>query len=1347
MYGEQLEEIITQHMKNTRDISNVKSELFHALANFYASKSAEDNMKFGERVVYAKTCLAHAKDASDAMTKRIPPALKANVDTLLEICQAEQAAATNDNDEIYHELVPETVAEIKPAVLVNAMTVQEGPASADLVGPDIFNSLVPLSVLSAVSKYSAEKDELFRKVKREFTALTDDIKQRLKTMRLPRVLDSIDINNVDGVPKELQSAVHRALSLGKIEELKAGLKEVHAVREKLEPSIQKIRYMRQEEEGAHLALRKALGDKYSGGASVNRLVKETSSTLDAYKSAVDADTKLQQLISQREPAFKVVLALGTAEPSNRDAILPPWDEGIDMKAIVQRLRTLLHKCDQMLAHREQLQSELRNLVDTQDISDQLVWSAVGRRFAGGNTEDITIADEQKVDATQPQDDNSEQQLSVEEVQRRIMDTAMTKYDSIRQIIRTNCEAQPPLLQALTSANADFVNAMSNSKRGKGVSGLVESAKQYVKAWETLQSSEQFWIKLNHLVDEVVEGWGSVRKEREIEEIRSGLGSKPPSGGAAVPPPPPPRAPKPGSNASLADLDSVTGPYPAIMPTELYSSANSPGEEMQYPRPLCHQLSSNSQSEGHPVPITTIVRPQQPPMGMSYSQSPVPTPAQLTQAQYFQQLGAAVSVDPYQARTRQKEQESFVPPPNQMLPPQQYQQSQQSQQLYHTRSNTPYNQQIPQHPQPPHQNQTYEGSTWLPQTQTTEASSGTYIQAFANVPSFVTGDPQIKSANAPPLPDDDVQFLSLYGNLHRPPPTPTAGSHTKPESPTVSQSEAQSHSPTANPRFNHRPRMELSRHSQQAKQQQSDQVVQQPTYSQQQQTQALQAQGQPPSIFPELRPVNAQILQPEQVHPLQLKAEDSTVSLGSTSIQTQVPMLQQSNLPARTSPLPTNPFENWIAAAEALTTEEEIEVQTPSPHIPKISSAELDAVFGSGTVATSMTATTTMNVVRSSEPLSPPPVQQASTSQTVVCDMKTGSQSASSTPQMQQPVGNQSQTQFVSSELAPHSGQVSSHISGYTAPQPQLNQAQSQQPQDGQYFDASNHPLHLSEQSQHEVHAQPQAPMNIRVSLGSPLTSYQQQQLHPQQYHLNQQQQPHVAQYHQQQEQHRNPQQQHPQQQHQQQPTQRPQQPYSQPQSQAYASITHRYSPNSESSISKSHSNELASHYQRQSHVTYGPPARPASSKPGSAPPRPSQILPPTPVPQPVKYDQNIFAVAMAQNDVLQRAQQQNQQHILGSISQQYAIPIVNQVPPIAGQQTLPQPLQTLPQPLQTQQIPQRSIHISEQHTYAPIQQHQGQQSEYGQLAQQFSQPQPLSFMPAQSQELQDAQRSSGFSLI
>ncbi|KAI8587570.1 BRO1-like domain-containing protein [Geranomyces variabilis] len=206
------------------ELTKVKVKYFQAMALYHKSIQSELDTKYGESVAYVTAAEALAKDANKMATAfagsfpsfsvstmaqagtstskghttaaaaALVEATKVNLTAITE----RKTVATKDNDMIYHASVP--LAEglpplpklngVKPTSFADLCT--NGQADiAKIIGPDIFQKLVPLAVHESASLYSEEKAKLLRGEQARADAANEELQATLESLNLVRTLDKL----------------------------------------------------------------------------------------------------------------------------------------------------------------------------------------------------------------------------------------------------------------------------------------------------------------------------------------------------------------------------------------------------------------------------------------------------------------------------------------------------------------------------------------------------------------------------------------------------------------------------------------------------------------------------------------------------------------------------------------------------------------------------------------------------------------------------------------------------------------------------------------------------------------------------------------------------------------------------------------------------------------------------------------------------------------------------------------------------------------------------------------------------------------------------------------------------
>ncbi|KAG0245374.1 bck1-like resistance to osmotic shock, partial [Actinomortierella wolfii] len=193
--------------KNWQTLCQIKAKLFTAIAHYNRSLAAEAESKWGEMVSRAQVAEANVKEAEKlaksfangfvAGTHPTVTISKENATTIHEITKSHLAIisekkthAVRDNDMIYHEAVPaegtlpqlEKLNATKPLPITDLYPPTE---MQKIIGADIFQRLIPLSVHESSSLYSEEKAKVVRSETEKCETANQELASALEFMNLP----------------------------------------------------------------------------------------------------------------------------------------------------------------------------------------------------------------------------------------------------------------------------------------------------------------------------------------------------------------------------------------------------------------------------------------------------------------------------------------------------------------------------------------------------------------------------------------------------------------------------------------------------------------------------------------------------------------------------------------------------------------------------------------------------------------------------------------------------------------------------------------------------------------------------------------------------------------------------------------------------------------------------------------------------------------------------------------------------------------------------------------------------------------------------------------------------------
>ena len=184
----------------------VKSNHMASVAQYYQALADNDANAHGVaicRLQIAEECARDANRVASAFPSSVPAGSNLNAETgptLVDMTkkhlvnvQERLAEFTKDNDFIYHQGVPNeaSLTPIPKLPAAKAMPVSElyqGQDIQKIIGPDIFQRIVPLAVTESASLYDEEKAKLIRAESEKVEIANDEMAASLDYLKLPESL-------------------------------------------------------------------------------------------------------------------------------------------------------------------------------------------------------------------------------------------------------------------------------------------------------------------------------------------------------------------------------------------------------------------------------------------------------------------------------------------------------------------------------------------------------------------------------------------------------------------------------------------------------------------------------------------------------------------------------------------------------------------------------------------------------------------------------------------------------------------------------------------------------------------------------------------------------------------------------------------------------------------------------------------------------------------------------------------------------------------------------------------------------------------------------------------------------
>ncbi|KAM8967488.1 tyrosine-protein phosphatase non-receptor type 23 isoform 2-T2 [Pelodytes ibericus] len=519
--------------KDWKKLVQMKIYYFAAIAHLHMGKQAEEQQKYGEQVAYLQSALDKLNEAIK-QSKGQPSAVQDALRFTMDVIGGKFSSAKKDNDFIYHESVPtlETLQAVKGAPLVKALPVN--PTDPAVTGPDIFSKLVPMAAHEASSLYSEDKAKLLREIMSKIEAKNEVLDQFTDSLQLdPDTVDNLDLYS--HIPPALMEKC-AALSVrpDTVKSLVQSMQVLSGVYTDVEASLKDIKDLLDEFESQERKLQEEVGKLSAvptppASPSMTEIGKEWTKYMEVHEKASFTNTELHKAMNLHISNLR--LLSGPLDQLQQALPAPILTE--DDKAVLQTLKRILSKVQEMREQRLTLEQQLRDTIQKDDITTSLVTT-----------------------------DRSEM--------KKLFAEQLKKYEQLKVYIDQNLSAQENILKALTEANVKYapvrkILTESEQKWKHTVQTLIASYEAYEDLMKKSQEGKNFYADLESKVGKLLEKARAVYEASNVSRqqvLERELKKKPP---------PRPTAPKPSLEKKPSDLDLDSIPASELADMQQFTS--------------------------------------------------------------------------------------------------------------------------------------------------------------------------------------------------------------------------------------------------------------------------------------------------------------------------------------------------------------------------------------------------------------------------------------------------------------------------------------------------------------------------------------------------------------------------------------------------------------------------------------------------------------------------------------------------------------------------------------------------------------------------------------------------------
>lgn len=402
-------------------VCQIKANYMASLAQYYQALADNDANAHGVSICRLQVAEGHARDAN-RISNSFPTSVPTNSNLTSETgtiladmtkrhlanIQEKIEEFTKDNDFIYHQGVPNeaslsTIPKLPAAKAIPVSELYQGQDIQRIIGPDIFQKIVPMAVTESASLYDEEKAKLIRAESEKVEIANDEMAASLDYLKLP---DSLNILK-GGMDQEMsvdnefrkwceELAGHASFTTA-FDQLSTDKSEITAM---LDDSVKQLDM----EESVCEKMRSKYGGEWTQQPS-SRLTATLRSDIKNYRSAIEeastSDAQLYNTFRQCESDFdemrsagetdeadvlyqRAMIKAGAARGKGKGVNSPSsagaegnlldddFEGGPSVAEQIANVEELLRKLNLIKRERAQVLKDLKDKVHSDDISNVLI---------------------------------------------------------------------------------------------------------------------------------------------------------------------------------------------------------------------------------------------------------------------------------------------------------------------------------------------------------------------------------------------------------------------------------------------------------------------------------------------------------------------------------------------------------------------------------------------------------------------------------------------------------------------------------------------------------------------------------------------------------------------------------------------------------------------------------------------------------------------------------------------------------------------------------------------------------------------------------------------------------------
>ncbi|KAL9612267.1 MAG: hypothetical protein Q9167_003135 [Letrouitia subvulpina] len=393
-------------------VAQIKASYMSSLAQYYQALADDDANSHGTAIARLQVAETEGRDANRAaasfpsslspgsyLSSEAGSCLNDTTKKHLSNVQEKLVSFNKDNDFIYHQTVPAAAAlsaipKLPAAKAIPVSELYQGQDIQRIIGPDIFQKIVPMSVTESASLYDEEKAKLVRAEAENVETANGEMAASLDYLKLPESLKVLKGGNREiSVDDDFQKWCEE---LAGHEPFDRAFSQLQSDKNTILTVLDQCTKQLDMEESVCEKMRSKYGEEWTQQPS-SRLTSTLRSDIRSYRGAVDeassSDAQLRSTSQQFESDFNEMrsagetdeadilyqramqkVGAGRAKGRNEENLLDEdyGEGGMSIAEQIAKVEDLLRRLNLIKRERTQVLKDLKDKVHNDDISNILI---------------------------------------------------------------------------------------------------------------------------------------------------------------------------------------------------------------------------------------------------------------------------------------------------------------------------------------------------------------------------------------------------------------------------------------------------------------------------------------------------------------------------------------------------------------------------------------------------------------------------------------------------------------------------------------------------------------------------------------------------------------------------------------------------------------------------------------------------------------------------------------------------------------------------------------------------------------------------------------------------------------